>query len=85
MRIVAGLLAGALLGHVIAAHLGGGSRIDYVHHIGGFFLIAAITGLPIAGLTRLFWRRHYNAALLIFGLIQLVLGVLVMMGEWRAH
>jgi hypothetical protein len=53
-----------------------------LHHIGGFFLIAVITGVPIAGLTRLFWRQHRNRALLAFAFIQFLLGMLVMVGEW---
>lgn len=83
VRIVAALLVAGLLGHVVAARLNGGSGIAYLHHIGGFFLIAAITGLPIAGVTWLFWRRQRNRALLAFALIQLVLGILVMVAEFR--
>src|SRR5687768_5617460 len=81
--VVAAMLLGGLLGHVAAAQLMGGSGTAYFHHIGGFFLIAAITGLPIAGLTFLFWRRQRNRALLAFALIQLVLGILVMIGQLR--
>lgn len=83
VRIVAGLLVGGMLGHLVAAQLNGGSGIAYLHHIGGFFLIAAITGLPIAGVTWLFWRRQRNRALLVFALMQLVLGILVMVAELR--
>ena len=83
--VVAALLIGGLLGHVVAAYFNGGSRIAYLHHIGGFFLIAAITGVPIAILTRLFWRRHASRAWLTFGVIQFALGVLVMLGEWHKH
>ena len=83
--VVAGLLIGGLLGHVIAAQLNGGSRIAFLHHIGGFFLIAAITGLPIAGLTRWFWRSYANHAWLVFAFTQFVLGALVALGEWGKH
>ena len=80
--IIAVLLAGGLLGHVIAAYVSGGARIAYIHHVLGFFLIAAVTGLPIAILTRLFWRQHADRAWLGFGLVQLALGVLIMVNEW---
>jgi hypothetical protein len=76
------LLAGGLLGHVIAAYLSGGARIAYIHHVLGFFLIAAVTGLPIALMTRLFWRRHADRAWLAFGLVQLALGLIIMVNEW---
>lgn len=83
VALVAVLLAGGLLGHLVAAYLNGGSSIAYTHHILGFFFIAAVTGLPIAGVTWLFWRKQRNRALIILALIQLVLGVMVAMSEWR--
>jgi hypothetical protein len=41
--------------------------------------------VPIAILTRLFWRRYASRAWLTFGVIQFALGVLVMLGEWHKH
>jgi hypothetical protein len=74
-----------LLGHVIAARINGGGRIAYVHHVLGFFLIAAVTGLLIAGATWLFWRGRRNRALLTLGLVQLLFGIAVILAEWRAR
>jgi hypothetical protein len=81
--IVIGLLVIGLAGHVIAAWLNRGGTIAYVHHVGGFFLIAAVTGAVIAGLTWAFWRTQRRPALLLFASVQAVLGVLVAIGEAR--
>ncbi len=83
-KLVAGLLVAGLLGHIVAAHLNGGSRIAYVHHILGFFLIAAITGLPVAAFVW-FRRQHRNGALIAFGLIQVAFGILVIVTEVGAR
>ena len=82
-RLVVTLLIGGLLGHVIAAYVSGGSGIAYFHHIAGFFLIAAVTGLPILGLTRLLARAHMNRALLVFALVQFLIGAWIALQEWQ--
>ena len=64
-----------LLGHVLAAHVGG-RTIDYQHHTAGFFIILLLTGLPVLALAR-FWRRRRDVTLLVVGAIQAVLGILV--------
>lgn len=81
--IAGGLLLVGLAGHVVAAWLNGGGPIAYVHHVAGFFLIAAVTGAVIAGLTWAFWRSRRREALLVFAAIQAILGVLVAIGEAR--
>ena len=80
---IIGLLLLGLGGHVVAAWLNGGGQIAYVHHVAGFFLIAAVTGAVIAGLTWIFWRSRRAQALLVFAAVQAVLGVLVAIGEAR--
>ena len=83
--IAAVLLLVGLLGHVLAAHAMGGSRIAYVHHIFGFFLIAVLTGLPLLGLARLFWRGRHAVTLLAFAAVQALLGLMVYANQLQAH
>jgi hypothetical protein len=80
---ITGLLVLGLAGHVVAAWLNRSGPIAYVHHVAGFFLIAAVTGAAIAGITWAFWRAQRARALLLFALVQAVLGVLVAIGEAR--
>jgi hypothetical protein len=75
--IAIALLLLGLLGHVLAARAIGGSRIAYVHHVAGFFIIAAPTALPILGIAWLFWRRRHGVTLLMFSLVQALLGMAV--------
>jgi hypothetical protein len=82
-RPVLALLAGGLLGHVLAAYISGGSGIAYFHHIAGFFLIAAVTALPILGLTRLVARSHLSRAMVIFALAQFLVGAWIAIQEWQ--
>lgn len=83
--IAAALLFLGLLGHVLAARAMGGSRIAYVHHVAGFFIIAVPTGLLLLGLARLFWRGRHRLTLLAFAAVQAVLGLAVYAGELRSH
>ena len=76
------LLVG-LLGHLLAARAMGGSRGAYVHHVGGFFIIAALTGLPLLGLAWLFWRKRRGVTLLVFAVVQALLGLAVYAGQLR--
>lgn len=80
---IVGLLFLGLAGHVVAAWLNGGGSIAYVHHVAGFFLIAAVTGAVIGGLTWIFWRSRRAQALLVFAAVQAVLGVMVAIAEAR--
>jgi hypothetical protein len=80
---IIGLLVIGLAGHVIAAWANRGGAIAYVHHIAGFFLIAAVTGAVIGGVTWIFWRPRLAQALLIFAIVQAMLGLMVMLGEFR--
>jgi uncharacterized membrane protein len=75
--IAAALLLLGLLGHVLAARAMGGSRVAYVHHVLGFFIIAALTALPLLGLARLFWRGRHGVTLLAFAAVQALLGLAV--------
>ena len=79
--IAATLLLVGLLGHVLAARAMGGSRIAYVHHVLGFFLIAALTGLPLLGIARLFWRGRRGLTLLAFAAVQALLGLAVYINQ----
>ena len=83
--IAAVLLLVGLLGHVLATGAMGGSRIAYVHHIFGFFIIAALTGLPLLGLARLFWRGRHGVTLLAFAAVQALLGLAVYANQLQAH
>jgi hypothetical protein len=74
--IAAALLLLGLIGHVLAARVMG-SRIAYVHHVVGFFIIAVLTGLPLLGLARLFWRGRHGVTLLVFAAVQALLGLAV--------
>lgn len=76
LGLVTVLLLLGLLGHLLAARLIG-SRIAYRDHIGGFFLIAAVTGLVLFGLGRLFWRGRGDLTLLIFAVVQALFGLIV--------
>ena len=79
--IAAALLLLGLLGRLLAARAMGGSRIAYVHHVAGFFIIAALTGLPLLGLARLFWRGRHTVTLLAFAAVQALLGLAVYAGQ----
>ena len=78
------LLLVGLLGHVLAAHAMGGSRIAYVHHVLGFFIIIVLTGLPLLGLARLFWRGRHAVTLLVFAAVQALLGLVVYVNQLQA-
>jgi len=76
------LLLVGLLCHVVAAHLNGGSRIAYQHHILGFFAILVVTGVVIAVLGRLLWRERHDITLLTIGAVQTIVGILVVYSQW---
>ena len=63
------------LGHVISAiHIGGG-RVAYMHHILGFFLILAVTGVLIAVVGWRIWRTNPDAMLLTISGTQAIFGI----------
>ena len=75
--VAAALLGIGFLAHVLAAQAMGGSRIAYVHHVVGFFIIAALTALPLLGLARLFWRGRRGVMLVAFAAVQALLGLAI--------
>jgi hypothetical protein len=77
------LLVAGLLGHILAARAIGGSRIAYSHHILGFFLIAVVTGVIIAGLGWRFWKGRHDITLLVIGAVQALAGLAVYMERFR--
>ena len=77
------LLVAGLLGHLLAARAIGGSRIAYSHHILGFFLIAVVTGVIIAGLGWRFWKGRRDITLLVIGAVQALAGLAVYMERFR--
>jgi hypothetical protein len=78
------LLAVGLIGHLVAAHAGGGSSVHYTHHVFGFFLILVVTGGIIAALGWWLWRSRPDITVLTVGAVQAVFGVLVAVDQIRA-
>jgi hypothetical protein len=76
------LLMVGLFGHLVAAHLSGGSSIAYQHHILGFFLILALTGVVTLALARFFWRGKRDTTLLTIAAVQAVVGILIAFSEY---
>ncbi len=76
LGLVAALLLAGLAGHLLAARMIG-SGVAYRDHIGGYCLIAVVTGLPLFGLERLFWRGRRDLTLLIFALVQALFGLII--------
>jgi hypothetical protein len=75
--VVGGLLVLGLLGHLLAAHAMGGSRIAYTHHTLGFVIILVVTGAIIAALGRWLWRDRPQVTWLLIGAVQALLGVVI--------
>ena len=72
------LLAVGLLGHLLAAHAMGGSRLAYIHHVLGFLLILLVSGAIVGGLGRRFWRGRGDITILTVGAVQALLGIAVL-------
>ena len=79
------LLVAGLLGHVFAAKAIGGTHIAYRDHIGGYFLIALVTGVIIYLAGRFFWRKRPDITLLVFGFVQALFGVIVYINRFSVH
>ena len=77
------LLVLGLLGHVLAAHAIGGSRIAYTHHILGFFVGLVVFGAAAAALGWRFWRRRPDITLLAVGVAQALFGLVVYVERFR--
>src|ERR1700741_2205028 len=84
-RVWAGtaLLVVGLLGHVLAAHATGGTAVDYLHHIAGFFLLSLVSALILVGAGRWFWRGRHDVTLLIVGALQALLGLMIYLESVR--
>jgi hypothetical protein len=81
---VALLLAG-LAGHLFAADAIGGTRLQYQHHIAGFFLIWCVTGAIIAVLGRFFWRGRLDITLVSMGVVQALFGIWIWTMRFNVH
>lgn len=79
------LLAGGLLGHVLAAIAIGGTYIAYRDHIFGFVFLTLVSGALIAGLGWRFWKGRHDITLLILGALQALIGAWVYMGRFNVH
>lgn len=77
------LLVVGLCGHLWAAHVTGGSRIAYTHHVLGFFLILAVTGGVIAGVARVLWRSRVEAPVVVIAVVQAALGAWIALEQVR--
>ena len=66
-----------LLGHLLAAHAIGGSRLAYGHHVLGFLLILVVTGAVILLLGRWLWRDRPDVTWLVVGAVQALFGLYV--------
>jgi hypothetical protein len=77
IRVGIVLLALGLIGHLYAAHAGGGTRLQYTHHVFGFFLILVVTGAIIAALGWWLWRSRPDITVLTVGAVQALFGLLV--------
>jgi hypothetical protein len=78
------LLVVGLLGHLLAAHAMGGSRIAYGHHTFGFFLILVVTGAMVAAVGWRYWRGRRDVLLLVIGALQALFGIAVYVAQLRA-
>ena len=79
------LLAGGLLGHVLAAIAIGGTYIAYRDHIFGFIILTLVSGALLAGLGWRFWKGRHDITLLILGALQALIGVWVYIGRFNVH
>jgi hypothetical protein len=79
------LAALGLLGHVLAARAIGGTYIAFRDHLGGFVLIAAVTGAIIAALGWRFWKGRTDITMLIFGVVQGLFGLFVYIVRFHMH
>ena len=71
--------------HFFAARAIGGSYIAFRDHIGGFFLILAVTGAVIAGVGWRFWKGRRDIMLLVIGLVQMLFGIYVYINRFSVH
>jgi hypothetical protein len=85
IAITAALLVAGLAGHLFAADAIGGSRMAYLHHTEGFFLIWAVTGAIIAVLGRFFWRGRLDITLVAMGAVQALFGLWIYLVRFSVH
>jgi predicted neutral ceramidase superfamily lipid hydrolase len=85
--IIAGIaltLAG-LAGHIFAAKAIGGTHLAYRDHLFGFVIIAVVSGIIIALLGRFFRTRRGDVSVLIFGVVQALMGAFVYVQRFSVH
>jgi hypothetical protein len=73
----AGLLIFGLCGHLVSAYLIRANPLAFPDHIKGFFFIAGVTGVIIAALGWLFWRRRPDITWFVFCAVQALFGLVV--------
>ena len=74
-----------LAGHIRAAKALGGTHIAYRDHLLGFVIVAVVSGIIIALLGRRFWRGRSDVSILIFGVVQALVGALVYVQRFSVH
>ena len=76
-------LGGGLLGHILAAQAIGGSYVAYRDHVGGFVLLALVSGVIVWALGQRFWKGRHDTTLLIVGVVQALLGLVVYVNRFH--
>lgn len=77
IRLGIGLLGLGLSGHLVSAYLIRANPLAFPDHIKGFLLIAGATGIIVAVLGWLFWRRRPEVTWLVWCAVQAVMGIVV--------
>ncbi len=66
------LLVLGLSGHLVSAYIIRANPLAFPDHIKGYLLIAAVTGVLIAGLGWLFWRKRTDITWLVWCAVQFI-------------
>jgi hypothetical protein len=72
------LLVLGLCGHLVSAYIIRMNPLAYPDHLKGFVFIAVVTGILIAGLGWLFWRRRPDVTWFVWCTTQTVMGLIVL-------
>jgi hypothetical protein len=79
------LLVLGLSGHLVSAYIIRANPLAFPDHIKGYLLIAAATGILIAGLGWLFWRKRTDITWLVWCAVQFVMGIVVIALTLRGY